>query len=116
MTAPVLRTERLLLRPWTEADREPFAAMNTDPEVVEFLPGPLTRAESDAMVDRIEDSWATRGYGSVRSTTIGAWSDGPLPLRASRSTYASVIRAATGALASTRSIRMPLFWWNIPAR
>jgi RimJ/RimL family protein N-acetyltransferase len=30
-TAPVLRTERLLLRRWREADLEPFAAMNADP-------------------------------------------------------------------------------------
>lgn len=37
--------------------------MNADPEVVEFLLGPLTPAESDAMVDRIEASWATKGYG-----------------------------------------------------
>ncbi len=63
MTAPVLRTDRLLLRPWQEADREPFAAMNADPAVVEFLLGPLTRAESDAMVERIEASFASKGYG-----------------------------------------------------
>lgn len=31
-----LRTDRLLLRRWTEADREPFAALNADPEVMEI--------------------------------------------------------------------------------
>ncbi len=60
---PELRTERLLLRPWRETDLAPFAAMNADPQVVEFLNGPLTRAESDAMVERIATSWATKGYG-----------------------------------------------------
>ena len=50
------------------------------------------------------------------STTMGAWSDGPFPLRASRSITASVTLAAMSALASTRSIRMPLFMWNMPAR
>jgi RimJ/RimL family protein N-acetyltransferase len=51
---PELRTERLWLRRWSDADRVPFAALNADPEVMEFLPAPLTRAESDDMVDRIE--------------------------------------------------------------
>jgi RimJ/RimL family protein N-acetyltransferase len=29
-----LRTPRLLLREWRDADREPFAAMSADPEVM----------------------------------------------------------------------------------
>lgn len=32
-----LRTERLLLRPWRDADREPFAAMNADPRTAPFI-------------------------------------------------------------------------------
>jgi RimJ/RimL family protein N-acetyltransferase len=60
---PELRTERLALRPWRDVDREPFAAMNADPEVVRYLPGPLTRAESDALVDRIEGHFAEHGFG-----------------------------------------------------
>lgn len=58
-----LRTPRLLLRRWTPADRAPFAALNADPPVVEHLPGPLTRAESDALVERIEAGFAQRGFG-----------------------------------------------------
>ena len=53
---------------------------------------------------------------SSRSTITGAWSLGPLPLRACRSTHAALTRSATGSLASTRSIRIPRSWWNIPAR
>jgi RimJ/RimL family protein N-acetyltransferase len=59
----VLRTERLLLRPWTGADREPFAALNADPAVMEHFPSTLGREESDAMVDRIIDSMDRRGFG-----------------------------------------------------
>jgi RimJ/RimL family protein N-acetyltransferase len=60
---PELRTDRVLLRAWRPADREPFAAMNADPEVVEFLPGPLDRAASDALADRCEAHWAREGFG-----------------------------------------------------
>lgn len=61
--APTLRTERLLLRPWRESDRDPFAALNADPDVTEFLPRPITREQSDAMVDRIEAHFAEHGFG-----------------------------------------------------
>jgi RimJ/RimL family protein N-acetyltransferase len=56
-------TERLLLRRWRAADREPFAAINADPRVMELLPGTLSRAESDEYVDAIEESFERRGYG-----------------------------------------------------
>jgi RimJ/RimL family protein N-acetyltransferase len=58
-----LNTRRLLLRRWREADREPFARMNADPRVTEYFPAPLTRTESDALVDRIEAHFAERGWG-----------------------------------------------------
>jgi RimJ/RimL family protein N-acetyltransferase len=58
-----LRTARLLLRPWKEADREPFAALNADPVVMEHFPSTLTREESDAFVDRITAGLDRRGWG-----------------------------------------------------
>lgn len=58
-----LRTARLLLRRWRDEDRAPYAALNADPEVTATLAGPLTRAESDAMVDRIEAGFAEQGFG-----------------------------------------------------
>ena len=63
MTAAVLRTERLVMRGWAEADRAPFAEMNADPEVMEHFPSTMTRDASDAFVDRIEQHFAERGYG-----------------------------------------------------
>ena len=50
------------MRQWQAADREPFAAMNADPRVVEFLPA-LSRAESDAVITRIESHFAEHGFG-----------------------------------------------------
>lgn len=58
-----LETERLRLRRWREGDREPFAALNADPVVMEHLPALTSRAESDAMVDRIEAHFDRRGFG-----------------------------------------------------
>ncbi|WP_160151750.1 GNAT family N-acetyltransferase [Microbulbifer sp. ALW1] len=53
MVTPIQpKTERLLLRQWQESDREPFAAMNSDPRVMEFFPALLSRAESDAGINR----------------------------------------------------------------
>lgn len=45
-------TERLQLRQWRAGDRAPIAAMNADPRVMEHFPATLSRAESDAAVDR----------------------------------------------------------------
>lgn len=56
-------TGRLRLRQWSVADREPFAALNADPKVMEFFPAPLDRAASDAMADRCQTLIAERGWG-----------------------------------------------------
>jgi RimJ/RimL family protein N-acetyltransferase len=60
---PRLRTERLLLRRWLARDRQPFAAMNADAEVMEHFPAMLSRAESVAMIERTEACFERRGYG-----------------------------------------------------
>jgi RimJ/RimL family protein N-acetyltransferase len=56
-------TERLLMREWCEADLEPFAALNGDPEVMEHFVAPLTRMESDAFAARVQERLAEQGYG-----------------------------------------------------
>lgn len=60
---PELTTARLRLRAWGERDLAPFAALNADPRVMEFFPSPLTRAESDALVVRIQEHFAEHGFG-----------------------------------------------------
>jgi RimJ/RimL family protein N-acetyltransferase len=59
----ILSTERLILRRWQPSDRRPFAAINADPRVMEFLGRQLSSVESDRLVDRIETSFAERGFG-----------------------------------------------------
>jgi ribosomal-protein-alanine N-acetyltransferase len=59
----MLKTERLVLRRWRDSDREPFAAINADPEVMEHFPATLTPDESDAAIDRIEAFFEERGFG-----------------------------------------------------
>jgi len=58
-----IETPRLLLRPWRDEDLEPFARLNADPQVMEFFPATLSRAESDAFAARIRAHFAERGYG-----------------------------------------------------
>ncbi len=58
-----LKTDRLLLRRWLPADREPFAALNADPRVVEHLPAALSEQESDALAARIEAHFDEHGFG-----------------------------------------------------
>ena len=60
---PRLRTKRLLLRRWLARDRQPFAAMNADAEVMAHFPATLSRAESVAMIERTEACFERRGYG-----------------------------------------------------
>jgi RimJ/RimL family protein N-acetyltransferase len=60
-----LRTERLLLRQWREADIAPFAAMNADPTVMQFFPSLRTAHETRELVDRL-----TAGFAADR---MGFW-------------------------------------------
>jgi len=72
MNAPIeFATQRLLLRQWRAADREPLAALNADPIVMAHFPAPLTREESDAMADRCERLIADRRWG-IWATEIKA--------------------------------------------
>ena len=60
---PVIRTPRLILRPFTGVDRAPFAELNAHPLVVESLGSSPTRAESDALVDRFSEEMEREGWG-----------------------------------------------------
>jgi RimJ/RimL family protein N-acetyltransferase len=58
-----LRTERVVLRQWKAADREPFARLNADPVAMEFFPARLSRSESDAFAAHNEDAIERDGFG-----------------------------------------------------
>ncbi|MGH2417524.1 MAG: GNAT family N-acetyltransferase [Candidatus Limnocylindria bacterium] len=59
----MIRTDRLLLRRWREADREPFAALNADPAVREHYQGLASREISDAYVDSVMAHWDGHDWG-----------------------------------------------------
>ena len=48
---------------WREGDLAAFAALNGDPEVMEHFAKPLDRAESDALVARIQAHFERHGFG-----------------------------------------------------
>jgi RimJ/RimL family protein N-acetyltransferase len=58
-----IRTDRLVMRRWRESDREPYAALNADPEVMRYFPATLSREVSDVSVDRMEELFDRQGFG-----------------------------------------------------
>jgi RimJ/RimL family protein N-acetyltransferase len=58
-----IATERLILRHWRESDGEPFARLNANVRVMEYMPHVLSREESDALADRIEGHFRQHGFG-----------------------------------------------------
>jgi RimJ/RimL family protein N-acetyltransferase len=68
--SPSIATARLLLRPFTAADLAPFAALNAHPLVVEWL-GARTRAESDALTERINAEIEREGWGFWAVEVVG---------------------------------------------
>lgn len=63
MVPESLETPRLRLRQWQAADAEPFAALNADPEVMRYFPALLSRAESDALLERCQQMIQDLGHG-----------------------------------------------------
>lgn len=58
-----LTTERLVLRSWRDSDRAAFHVMNSDPLVMATLGPEMSRAQSDAFLNRILQHFADHGYG-----------------------------------------------------
>ncbi|CAN7571048.1 GNAT family N-acetyltransferase [Variovorax sp. LjRoot130] len=60
---PELQTPRLRLRAWRDEDLPLFAELNADEQVNQYLLGPLTRTQSDALVGRITEHFLREGFG-----------------------------------------------------
>jgi len=60
---PLLQGPRVLLRRWRAEDREALAAINADPVAMQHFPKCLTRAESNALADKIEEHFVQHGFG-----------------------------------------------------
>jgi RimJ/RimL family protein N-acetyltransferase len=58
-----IETPRLRLRLWREDDLAPFAALNTDPEVMRFFEEPLSHERSDAWARAIAAVIEDQGWG-----------------------------------------------------
>lgn len=58
-----LTTKRLILRPWKESDLKPFAELNADPRVMEYLIGPLSQKESNELAVRIQNNIKEQEWG-----------------------------------------------------
>ena len=69
----MIHTERLVLRQWLDADKEPFAALNADPVVMEHFPSTMTREASDAFADFNRERIAERGWGLWAVEVDGAF-------------------------------------------
>jgi RimJ/RimL family protein N-acetyltransferase len=66
----LIRSERLLLRPWRPKDFAPYAAMNADPRVRQFFAGILTREESDAELAVFQQRFAKEGFGMLAADLV----------------------------------------------
>lgn len=53
LKSPVIETERLILRPWKEEDREHYFTLSSDEKVMEYFPNAQMREEADAVFARI---------------------------------------------------------------
>jgi RimJ/RimL family protein N-acetyltransferase len=57
-------TLRLAFRVWQERHRDPFVAMNADPEVMKFFPALLTPEQTGASVDTWLRQFAQQGWSN----------------------------------------------------
>jgi RimJ/RimL family protein N-acetyltransferase len=69
--APIeVTTPRLRLRQWKDADRDPYAALNADPEVMRYFPGLQSREASEKSIDAWSAQLAGRGWSNWAVSTL----------------------------------------------
>lgn len=60
----ILKTPRLILREWREADRLPFYRLNGDPDVMRYFPHLLSKKQSDDFIESIRRKFIQQqGWG-----------------------------------------------------
>jgi RimJ/RimL family protein N-acetyltransferase len=59
----ILRTRRLILRRWKESDLLPFARMNADQRVMEFMLGKMTKEETRQSIEGVKKHFDAHGFG-----------------------------------------------------
>jgi RimJ/RimL family protein N-acetyltransferase len=62
-TVTDIETDRLILRRWRARDREPYAALTADPEVMVWLGGVLTANQSADHIDSMDAHFDRNGFG-----------------------------------------------------
>lgn len=65
-----LITNRLILRTWTITDLEEMVAINDDPDVMRFFPRRLSRAETEAYLQRQNQQYAKRNHAYFAAERI----------------------------------------------
>lgn len=63
MSAPVIETERLILRPWRDEDVPHWVAMNADPRVMEFFPSTYGEEQARETAAYLRARLEADGYG-----------------------------------------------------
>lgn len=58
-----ISTERLILRAWQDADIVVFTEINQDPEVIQFLAGPLMTAQAKEFINKANKHLEEHGFG-----------------------------------------------------
>ena len=58
-----LETERLQLRPFSQADLDDLTALNGDKEVMKYISPPLSREQVSGAIDWFAAEWERLGYG-----------------------------------------------------
>lgn len=62
-TVTEIATARLRLRRWRASDAEKMSAINSDPEVTQYLNTQIDASTLDCFVDNAADHWRTHGFG-----------------------------------------------------
>ncbi len=70
-----METERLIIRPWKEEDRDPFAQLNADAEVMRYFPSTLSGERSDALMDTARERTREDGFcfSPIEEKTSGSF-------------------------------------------